>query len=72
MNLSWFGDWRFDLRRQAAFHETQCFQAAKALDYRGALALAARQMTNPLVDWRFVTRRVVPVSVSPFHQGLQP
>jgi hypothetical protein len=22
MNLSWFDDWRFDLRRRAAFHET--------------------------------------------------
>jgi hypothetical protein len=25
MNLSWFDDWRFDLRRRAAFHETAGF-----------------------------------------------
>jgi len=23
MNLSWFDDWRFDLRQWAAFHETR-------------------------------------------------
>jgi len=27
MNLSWFGDWRFDPRRQAAFHELVALQA---------------------------------------------
>ncbi|GLH32563.1 hypothetical protein BR1R5_19500 [Pseudomonas sp. BR1R-5] len=23
MNLSWFGDWRFDMRRRLVFHETR-------------------------------------------------
>jgi len=30
MNLSWFDDWRFDLRRRAAFHETGRFRGRQS------------------------------------------
>jgi hypothetical protein len=50
MNLSWFDDWRFDLRRRAAFHQTTWSPGRQSKDYKGALRTAARQNTSALVD----------------------
>jgi hypothetical protein len=54
MNLSWFDDWRFDLRRRAAFHQTTWSPGRQSKDYKGAVRTAARQNTSALVDWHFV------------------
>ncbi|RCL28259.1 hypothetical protein C6A77_07490 [Pseudomonas sp. AFG_SD02_1510_Pfu_092] len=72
MNLSWFDDWRFDMRGSTAFREHReaaRFRYGKASIIRSALP-AAQQLSPVLVDWRPCLLRVIPVPIPNLSRAL--
>ncbi|MCO1621003.1 MULTISPECIES: hypothetical protein [Pseudomonas] len=71
MNLSWFDDWRFDMRGSTAFREIARGEVrhGKKLIIRSAV-LAAQQLPPVLVDWPPCFFRVIFVPISNLSRGL--
>ncbi|HDS1697346.1 MULTISPECIES: hypothetical protein [Pseudomonas] len=71
MNLSWFDDWRFDMRGPTAFREIARGEVrhGKKPIIRSALP-AAQQLPPVLVDWQPCFLRVILVPISNLSRGL--